>query len=120
VPITEDARLDEVASPLSGQVTFTKLRAGEIKLYSPPYTSQGGETEAQVARRMLNFVRDIANQFSGQTIIAVSHGDPIQFLAAKIKGMPLKVDLIRSQLPYPSLASVTSITISPSGMVKLT
>lgn len=119
VSITQDARLDELDSPLSGKVTFAKLRTGEIKLYSPPYTHQGGETETQIANRMFDFVHHIAQHYSGQAVIAVSHGDPIQFLIAKIKGMPLKVDLVRQQLAYPVLASVTSVTISPAGVVKL-
>lgn len=119
VPVKEDSRLDELASPLAGKISFDQLHTGEIKLYSHQHTSQGGETEIQIASRMFNFAKDIGQKYQHQTIIAVSHGDPIQFLTAKITGIPLKVRTIRQKAPYPNLASITSITVSPQGVVKL-
>lgn len=119
VEIQEDKRLDEINSPLAGKITFKELREGNISGYDPKFTAEGGETEIEVAARMEEFVQEKSRKWRGRAIVAMSHGDPIWFLVAKIKNLPLTYRQLRTQLAYPELASVTQVVAEVGDVVKL-
>jgi broad specificity phosphatase PhoE len=68
------------------------------------------ESMAAIRDRMLRFVRRCAVRHPGQTVVAVSHGDPITILRVSLLGVPLTVPAIRGDI-YAPLGSITEITI---------
>jgi len=72
------------------------------------------ESMAQIRDRMLAFVRQTGRRHPGQTIVAVSHGDPITILRVALLGRPLTVAAIRGS-DYAALGSITRIEVGPDG-----
>ena len=72
------------------------------------------ESMAQIRDRMLAFVRQTGRRHPGQTIVAVSHGDPITILRVALLGQPLTVAAIRGSA-YAALGSITRIEVGPDG-----
>ncbi|MBI3379742.1 histidine phosphatase family protein [Candidatus Gottesmanbacteria bacterium] len=58
------------------------------KLYEEKYLKLGQESPESQADRMWRFVQVMKSKHIGKTILAVSHGDPIVILKAKILGKP--------------------------------
>lgn len=54
-----------------------------------------GETLEDLSNRMQKFVARITKLHKGKNIAAVSHGDPIMIIRAKIAGLPIINDSIR-------------------------
>lgn len=49
----------------------------------------GVESPSSVLKRLLKFLQDCENQYKNQTILLVSHGDPLQILLSYCEGLPL-------------------------------
>lgn len=71
----------------------------------------GGETFGELAARVTDAVLRLANAHRGETVVAVSHADPIRAAVATAAGMPL--DLF--QRLTISTCSVSAISYAPDG-----
>lgn len=56
------------------------------KIYNPEYILKGQESIDMQAERMKKFVSLMEKRYTGATIAAVSHGDPLMILRASILG----------------------------------
>lgn len=72
----------------------------------------GGETFAELAARVTDAVIRLADMHRGETVVAVSHADPIRAVVATAAGMPL--DLL--QRLTVSTCSVSAISYPPDGL----
>jgi 2,3-bisphosphoglycerate-dependent phosphoglycerate mutase len=96
VPIINDDRLLEDLSVMQG------MPLKEYQQYADrPFTFQkelGGETPADVQRRIVNFWEEKIQSEDGNIII-VSHGDPLMFLylALRQQGLPPTHDLVETR-----------------------
>jgi probable phosphoglycerate mutase len=70
------------------------------------------ETIEDVQRRMTEFVSRAREQHPGETIVGVSHGDPITILRIALSGRPVTVAATKGS-DYAGLGSVTEITFAP-------
>lgn len=59
----------------------------EPHLYSSTYISYGQESIESQEERMLKFINRVLKRHQGENIIAVTHGDPIMIVRAKIEGV---------------------------------
>ena len=72
----------------------------------------GDESIEDVRERMLAFVERARLRHPGETVVAVSHGDPITILRVALSDRPVTLSAIRGS-DYAALASVTLITYEP-------
>ncbi len=72
----------------------------------------GDETIEDVRDRMARFVERTRRRHPGQTVVAVSHGDPITILRVALSGRPVTLQALRGG-DYAALASVTIVTYEP-------
>jgi broad specificity phosphatase PhoE len=72
------------------------------------------ETMEDIRDRMLRFVRRCARWHPGQTVVGVSHGDPITILRVALLGKSLSLPAIRGD-DYAALGSITEVTVSHDG-----
>lgn len=105
--------LDEVHTPYDGY-DLSEMTARNWDIYSgvgPEY-----EQPVDLVARLRQFMNHVRQEYPGQHVLAVSHGDPIAFLILWAKGMPLQADqketLTRLGLSddYPQPASITTVT----------
>ena len=91
-------------------------RLYEFNHSSPKFQVEGGETFAQVQKRMLNAVRDIAEKHPDQTVALFSHGTAIRCLQAAIRGLgPGEMD----GLGHSDNTGVTCLTVDEHGICRL-
>ncbi len=108
-----DDRLLDVANPMQGLSLAKFDRQWDGNLYHPDLIAKGGETIAQVANRMKTVVNDLASRYSKQSVLLVSHGDPIKILWLIANHQKLNKKSIGSDRvptlgnPYPDKGSVT-------------
>lgn len=76
------------------------------------------ETMDDIRERMLRFVRRCGRRHAGQTVAAVSHGDPITILRVALTGEALTLAAIRGDI-YAPLGSVTEIVVNAEGAMAL-
>ncbi|RUR35533.1 histidine phosphatase family protein [Vreelandella populi] len=67
------------------------------------------ESVSTVATRMLAVLEDLEQQSEGETILIVSHGDPLQILLTALKGRPLSQ---HREQPALLPASITRVGVS--------
>jgi broad specificity phosphatase PhoE len=72
----------------------------------------GDESIADIAARMTEFVVRACQRHPGETIVGVSHGDPISILRLTLKGGPLTVAGLRAT-EFAGLGSIMEITFPP-------
>jgi broad specificity phosphatase PhoE len=72
----------------------------------------GDESLEDVRDRMVGFVERIRRRHPSQTVVAVSHGDPITILRVALSGRPVTLAAIRGA-DYAALGSVTEIAFAP-------
>jgi broad specificity phosphatase PhoE len=77
---------------------------GKLNFYEDP-ADPSDESIAMIAGRMERFLRQVRRRHGGQTVIAVSHADPIMILRAKVLGLPLVIKSIQGQY-YPTKCSI--------------
>lgn len=96
VPVRVSRLLAEIGSSWQG----TPLDAFEpdFTVYEHP-RHPGDELERHVAARMRRFLRMAERRFPGQTIVGVSHGDPIKFAVLCAQGWPATGVTARQQDP---------------------
>ena len=106
VPIRRASELIEVRTGWMG--TPNADLPARINLYEPPH-GPADETIADVAARVDRLIRRLARRHRGQTVVCVSHGDPIVVAHALYRRMPLVLDSIRMDW-YPQKCSITTLT----------
>lgn len=62
--------------------------------------------------RISKFVRRARRRYTGQTVVAVTHGDLCSLARAGYRGLPIAVSSIRLPHPYPGNGSLTRLTFS--------
>jgi probable phosphoglycerate mutase len=75
----------------------------------------GGESFAEMSLRSMDAVLALVAEHPGQTIVAVSHADPIKAIVAAAAGVPL--DLMQRLVISP--CSITALVFSPAGPLVL-
>jgi probable phosphomutase (TIGR03848 family) len=75
----------------------------------------GGESFAEMSVRSMDTVLDLVAQHPGETIVAVSHADPIKAIVAAAAGMPL--DLLQRLVISP--CSISALLFTAGGPVVL-
>ncbi len=70
-------------------------------IYDDYYIKKGQESVSSQERRMMRFVKMIQKRHEGKNILAVSHGDPIVILKAKILGIPFTWEFKRENYLQP-------------------
>jgi probable phosphoglycerate mutase len=75
----------------------------------------GGESFAEMSVRSMDAVLALVADHPGQTIVAVSHADPIKAIVAAAAGVPL--DLMQRLVISP--CSITALVFSPAGPLVL-
>ena len=106
--ITISALITEVLTGYQGE-PFS-IRAGRLNFYDTP-ASPSDETIAGIAARMGRFLERARRRHAGQTVVAVSHADPIMILRAKVLGLPLVIASLQGP-EYPAKCSVTRFTFA--------
>jgi broad specificity phosphatase PhoE len=84
-----------------------------------PLKAPGDETMAQVFERMLRFLQLAVRRHGGETIVAVSHADPIAIMRVGLETRQLTATNLHTTV-YPERASVTQITVGPDQPLGLT
>lgn len=102
LPVQIDERLTEVYTPFEGKSRIELDKIG-WNPYQEKYYVQGGERLEELFTRMDAFVQEKADEFSGQKIVAVSHGDPLMALKIVYSHQPLSFPEIQNN--YIPLAS---------------
>lgn len=92
-----DERLIEVATPARGR-KFEELERDRWNFYRKEHIAAGGERIGDIWKRMSLFFKDALVKHQSQTIVAVSHGDPIMISRAKHMGKRLSLSTIRNDV----------------------
>jgi probable phosphomutase (TIGR03848 family) len=82
-----------------------------VQHYPSGFRFPGGETIAGMQFRLVEAVRELVERHPGQSIVVVSHADPIKALLAEALGVHL--DLF--QRIHIAPASVSAVTYGPTG-----
>jgi len=86
-----------------------------VQKYPSGFTFPGGESFAAMQTRICETVAELAAEHRGQTIVCVSHADPIRALLAQAMGTHL--DLFQRIVVSP--ASISAVSFGPDGPVVL-
>ena len=105
--------LDEVHTPYDGY-DLSEMTARNWDIYS----GVGPEFEqpADLVARLRQFMNHVRQEYPGQHVLAVTHGDPIAFLILWTKSRPLQPDQKETLTSlgladnYPQPASITTVT----------
>jgi probable phosphoglycerate mutase len=95
VPLRTSRLLNEVCTPFDGY-TLRELDAIGWDLYNP--NSPEYEQPPDVLKRVQRFLARVRNQYAGQSVAAVSHGDVIAFTMLWAMGLPVTVKTARREL----------------------
>ena len=60
--------------------------------------ADGGETYAEILRRMISFLKNIDKKYKGQNILIVSHEGPLFLLQGKVMGYSIKKTITKFPL----------------------
>lgn len=97
--------IDEV---LTGHQGKSNTIHKDINFYEKP-ADPADETIAMIADRMYRFLQQIRRWHPGETVVAVSHADPIMILRTKVLGEPLRPENLKGKY-YPTKCSITQFT----------
>lgn len=97
--------IDEV---LTGHQGKSNTIHKDINFYEKP-ASTDDDTIATIADRMLRFLNQARRQHVGETVVGVSHADPIMILRAKVLDLPLVPESIKGEY-YPTKCSITQFS----------
>lgn len=96
----------EVHSSLQGK-TFAHIASHwNENIYASSENKIIGETIEHLSERMQQFITKVIEDHKGKNIVAVSHGDPIMIVKAKIKKLPLRINSIRPIKGYIKQAEI--------------
>jgi len=96
MPIVTDKRLMEINGGVMEGVSWDEvhIRFPQQARYwqerSPLFSPEGGESMAQVRRRIIEAVTEIAAAHEGKTVVVVTHGCTLRNLICWAKGLPLE------------------------------
>lgn len=83
------------------------LEQWQIFKTKPSLLKLNGSTLDDLANRMNIFLEDVLHRYKGESIVAVSHGDPIKTLFCKINDRPFD-DIRKISLNYAGVVSITA------------
>ncbi len=86
------------------------LMAGKFNFYDPK-KNPADESIMDVYNRGYGLVRIILNQHAGQSVVCVTHGDPLMILKTGLRGVELTRTSIREP-DYPAKASITTLVFN--------
>jgi broad specificity phosphatase PhoE len=110
-PLKVTRRIAEVYSSVQG-LTFAEI-GPNVNIYEPP-RSPADETIRAVFDRMHKCLVEVAARHAGQTVVCVSHADPIMFLRVGVEGKPLVLASMRGP-DYPDKGSITEFVFERPG-----
>jgi broad specificity phosphatase PhoE len=105
--------IDELDTPYEGR-PISEVAARKWDIYTgiePQY-----EQPADLVARLRQFIAEVRRNYTGQPVLAVTHGDLIAFLLLWVKGFSLepgskeKLDTLGLADSYPATASITTFT----------
>lgn len=109
IPVKINRKLLEIRSPLQGKSSsFIHKISGDF--YNSRYIRAGGEKLETVFRRMDQVIRAISRRHRGQSVVAISHGDPIMSVWTRYSGLPLPKHYVYDEW-YVPMAGGFKITI---------
>jgi broad specificity phosphatase PhoE len=83
-----------------------------------PKKDAADESMEDVFSRMLRFLQSLVRRHTGQTVVAVTHADPIAVMRAGLQERPFTSEGLHSVV-YPARSSVTQVMIEPEGILGL-
>jgi len=86
--ILQSEDLLEIQSSFEGS-PFSYVRSIDYNVFADPKRNITGDTIYGILSRMEHFITTVTTSYSGKNIVAVSHGDPIMILKAKVLGLPM-------------------------------
>lgn len=111
-----DSRLTEVRTGYQGE--SNRILKPGFSFYDPR-AHEDDETMEDVFARMWAALVALARRHSGQSLVLVSHGDPIAILRVGLEGRALTSKNLHSNI-YPERSSVTAVQAAPGSPVRLT
>lgn len=85
--VTTDKRLNEVKNVFQGMLEDEwNGKYPDKIIYQLPEQQEKGEMPEQIVARMRSFLDEVLEKFENQSIVTVSHGDPIMFLEYSLIG----------------------------------
>jgi broad specificity phosphatase PhoE len=83
-----DKQLVDVGTPLEGKVTFAEFadNYGGF-MYHPELIEQGGERASEIWHRVKEVIGKILKERGGNSVVVVSHGDPVQIIKLGFQGI---------------------------------
>ncbi len=111
VPVHVSKLLQEVQTSWQG-TRWAEIGA-DANLYEPR-RNPGDESMDDVGDRVERFVRQLLNRHAGETVVCVSHADPVMIGRVRMEGKPLNLKTIRTG-DYPERASVTRLLFAADG-----
>ncbi|MDX1466190.1 MAG: histidine phosphatase family protein [Halomonas sp.] len=104
LPLTAESRLRERHfGELEGQSDARYAEVWARDALDPARRQGGVETVAQVAARMREVIDELEARHRSETILLVSHGDPLQILLTALEGRPLSLHREREALAPASI-----------------
>lgn len=110
-PLRTSRLLLEVRTAYQGSPN-TILKPG-FSFYEPK-KDPGDESMADVFDRLLRFLQGMVRRHPGETVVAVSHADPIAIMRVGLDRLALTSQSLHATV-YPARASVTQVTVAPDG-----
>jgi broad specificity phosphatase PhoE len=84
-----------------------------------PLKNPSDETMADVFNRIVTFLRRLVRHHQGQTVVAVTHADPIAIMRVGLLGLPLTVANMHATA-YPARSSVNQVVVGPDRPPEIT
>jgi len=100
--------LDEVQTAWQGR-PHSELEEIRFNFYGNPL-HESDETLDEIWERIQKFVRQARARHKGETVVAVSHGDPVIIARAGYLGLPITIESLRLPYVYPGKGSITRLT----------
>ncbi len=102
--------LDEVLTAWQGR-PHSELEVHGFNYYANRL-HPSDETLEQVWARVERFIKRARKKHTGETVVGISHGDPVILTRAYYSGMPLAIGSLRVPNVYPGNGSITRLTFS--------
>jgi broad specificity phosphatase PhoE len=109
VPVRRSSLILEVRTGYEGEPNSI-LQPG-FSFYEPLVRETDESMEAVYAR-VSRFLRRIAQRHTGESVVAVTHADPIAIMRLGLLGLPFSVSNLHSTV-YPARASINLVTLTP-------
>jgi broad specificity phosphatase PhoE len=118
VPVHISSLLNEVKTGWQGK-PHSALEAIRFDFYNQPVYVHDEGLDA-VWARVGRFVKRVRRLHSGQSVLAVTHGDIVALARAGFRGLPIHITSIRLPHPYPGKGGILKLTFTdPEQMLPL-